>query len=171
MTLRQEVVGFTFHGWEPLPDGYELHLKRIQFTALTTIGELWLGDWMECFTLEDCVRKVKIPKCTAIPAGRYQIVVTPSTRFKRDLPLLLDVPGFEGVRIHPGNTDKDTDGCIMPGRTRGVDFVGESVLAFNGLFLTIKEVLKTEHKLFIRITDDFQAVFDDRRKTIRRQVP
>jgi len=151
-------------------DGYEMHLRRIQFTALSTIGELWLGDWMECYTLEDCVRKIKIPKVTAIPAGRYQVVITMSNRFKRELPLLVNVPGYEGIRIHPGNTDQDTEGCILPGRTRGVDFVGESRLAFEGLFKEMRTAFDTGQKLFIRITDDFESKFDERRQTFRRQA-
>ena len=120
--------------WAPTVDGYEIHLRRVQFTAISTIGELWLGDWRECWTLEDCVRQSKLPKVTAIPSGRYEVVVSYSARFKRLLPLLLNVPNFEGVRIHPGNTDKDTEGCILVGATRGVDFIGESKLAFNSFF-------------------------------------
>src|ERR1700748_794173 len=94
--------------WMPEPDGsYEMHLNRVQFTAISTIGELWLNDWMECYTLEDCVRKEKIPKITAIPAGRYEVIVNFSNRFQRQLPLLLGVKNFEGVRIHPGNAPED----------------------------------------------------------------
>jgi hypothetical protein len=156
-------------GWERGSDGYEMHLKRIQFTTLSTVGELWLGDCMECYTLEDCVRKVKIPKVTAIPAGRYQVIVNRSIRFKRDMPLLLKVPGFDGVRIHNGNTSKETDGCILTGRTRGVDWVGESRLAFNALFKEITETL-AKARLWIRITDDFESIFDERRTTVRRQT-
>lgn len=153
--------------WDRGSDGYEMHLKRIQFTKISTIGELWLGDWLECLTLEDCVRKVKIDKITAIPAGRYQIIITPSLRFQRPLPLLLNVPNYSGVRIHPGNTDKDTEGCILVGKTRGVDFIGESRDAFAALFPKIEEVLKNA-KLWIRITDDFESKFDERRTYERR---
>lgn len=130
-----------------------MHLRRVQFTAISTIGELWLGDWRECYTLEDCVRKEKIPNVTAIPAGRYEVVITFSNRFQRPLPLLLNVPNYEGVRIHPGNSAKDTEGCILVGTTRGVDYIGESRLAFNSLFDEISRVIHSG-KVFIRITED-----------------
>lgn len=105
-----------------------LRLQRTWLTDRSTIGELSIDGAFECFTLEDVVREpgVKVPGQTAIPAGRYSIVVTPSQRFHEDLPLLLDVPGFEGIRIHAGNTDRDTEGCILVGRTRSTDFIGES---------------------------------------------
>lgn len=138
--------------WEPKSDGYEMHLHRVQFTPISTIGELWLGDWRECYTLEDCVRKEKVPKVTAIPAGRYEVVVNYSNRFKRQMPLLLNVPKYEGVRIHILNVASETEGCIGVGRTRGVDFIGESLLAYNSLFKEIMRVVQN-NKLFINITE------------------
>lgn len=75
-----------------------------------------------CDTLEDQVRDLtkerKIPGRTAIPAGVYEIVVNVSPRFKRKLPRLLDVPGFDGILIHRGNTAEDTAGCILVGENR-----------------------------------------------------
>jgi hypothetical protein len=96
----------------------ELRLTRKEFTDRSTIGELHVNGVFECFTLEDTVRPVKIKGETAIPEGRYEVVVNFSERFQRPLPLLLNVPNFEGVRIHPGNTDKDTEGCILVGWTK-----------------------------------------------------
>jgi hypothetical protein len=112
----------------------ELTLIREPSTAHSTPGKLLVDGVFECFTLEDVVRPKKIPGETAIPAGTYKVIVNMSNRFKRLLPLLLNVPGFEGVRIHTGNTDKDTEGCILVGTTRSLDFVGNSRVAFGSLF-------------------------------------
>ena len=121
----------------------ELLLQRKIFTDKSTIGELFVDGVFECFTLEDVVRDdEKIKKVTAIPDGIYTVLVTWSPRFKRQLPLLINVPGFDGIRIHPGNTDKDTDGCILVGNTRGKDFIGESRIAFDNLY---KKLISTLH--------------------------
>lgn len=118
-----------------------IQLERVQCDPDVTIGSLTAdGEWV-CWTCEDPVREgqIKVPGQTAIPFGKYQILVTPSPRFKRDLPLLLNVPNFEGVRIHPGNTPADTEGCILPGLDRMAKSVGRSRLAFQALFALIRE--------------------------------
>ena len=91
----------------------ELRVERTDFSETSTIGKLYVDDQFECYTLEDKVRPVKIKGKTAIPAGRYEVIVNFSQRFGRMLPLFLNVPNFEGVRIHPGNTAADTEGCIL----------------------------------------------------------
>lgn len=106
-------------------------LKRIQLDPDVTIGELSLNGHHICYTCEDPEREVKIKGETAIPRGRYKIERTWSPRFQVTMPLLLNVPNFEGVRIHPGNTAKDTEGCILPGRVRMAKGVGESQLAYR----------------------------------------
>lgn len=113
-----------------------LILQRKWASEASTIGELSIDGVYECFTLEDVVRPagVKIPGKTAIPAGTYKVVVDMSTRFKKLMPHVLDVPGFEGIRIHAGNKAEDTEGCPLVGRTKGKDFVGESKLAFEAFF-------------------------------------
>jgi hypothetical protein len=112
----------------------KLTLKRLHKTEHSTIGELYVDGKFECYTLEDVEREVKIKSETAIPKGTYIIGITLSNRFKKLLPILLNVPNFEGVRIHSGNTNHDTEGCILVGTTRSNDFIGNSRLAFEKLF-------------------------------------
>ena len=88
-----------------------------------TIGSLSVNGEKFCDTLEDRVRDLaggesKVPGETAIPEGRYKVIVNRSPKFGRDLPRLLDVPQFEGVLIHRGNTDKDSSGCILVGENK-----------------------------------------------------
>jgi hypothetical protein len=116
----------------------KLYLKRIHKTEHSTIGELYIDGKFQCYTLEDVEREVKIKNETAIPKGTYKIVITYSNRFKKQLPLLLNVPNFEGIRIHSGNTNHNTEGCILIGQTRSNDFIGSSRNAFNELYKKIK---------------------------------
>lgn len=109
-------------------------VKRLYKTDVSVIGELSIDGIFECFTLEDIERPVKIKSETAIPKGTYKVIINQSNRFKRLLPLLLNVPEFEGVRIHPGNTNHNTEGCILVGQTRKKDYIGQSRKAFDKLF-------------------------------------
>lgn len=131
----------------------ELRLTRTTLTGRSTIGELSVDGVFECYTLEDCVRPVKINNITAIPAGRYRVIVNYSQRFKRLLPLLLNVPGFEGVRIHSSNDAADTEGCILVGRKKVKDFVGESRLAFDKLFDRLAAAVSAGEAVYINIKD------------------
>jgi len=135
-----------------------LKLKRRWLNAKATIGELYVGDnpRRQCYTLEDKMREgeEKIPGETAIPLGRYEVIITYSERFKKPLPLLVGVSGFEGIRIHPGNSDVDTAGCILVGRMIiNDDFIGESRNAFSELFPIIEDGCK-HGKIFIEITKE-----------------
>lgn len=127
-----------------------MKLLRKTFTEESTIGDLSVNGKHECFTLEDRVRAVKIHGKTAIPAGIYEVTITFSDKFKKPLPLLLNVPNFTGIRIHPGNTAVDTEGCILVGTTKTADFVGNSRVAFKALFAKIEAALKKE-KIFMEI--------------------
>lgn len=98
----------------------KLTLKRTYKAPDYTIGHLYIDGQYFCDTLEDTVRDLtrekKIPGQTAIPAGTYHVLVTYSPKFKRKLPILVNVPMFTGIRIHRGNTAKDTEGCILVGK-------------------------------------------------------
>lgn len=122
----------------------KLELKRLKFGEDYTIGRLTLDGRFLCYTLEDKVREVigepvaswKVQDKTAIPVGVYPVIITMSARFKIRLPLLMDVPGFSGIRIHTGNTSKDTEGCILVGSTwdGSSGWIGSSKVAFSLLF-------------------------------------
>lgn len=133
----------------------ELLLQREPSSEKCTIGILWNGEEMLCYTLEDVVREVKIQNQTAIPAGRYQVRMTYSMRFGKIMPQLMDVPNFAGVRIHGGNTDADTEGCILVGMNKATDKIFNcppalqkvyGLIAANemngGTWLTIKDADK-----------------------------
>jgi hypothetical protein len=117
----------------------KIDIKRLHKCKHSVIGELTIDGLWECYTLEDLERDVKIKGETAIPKGTYKVIINQSNRFKRLLPLLLNVPEFEGVRIHSGNTNHDTEGCILVGRTRTDDFIGQSRKAFDKLFEKMKK--------------------------------
>lgn len=99
-----------------------------------TIGKLYIDNNYFCDTLEDTVRPKgeKIYGKTAIPAGKYKVKKTYSPRFKKQLPEILNVPNFAGVRIHAGNTAKDTEGCILLGlnKTKGAVLCSQNAMAF-----------------------------------------
>ncbi|MDP4220851.1 MAG: DUF5675 family protein [Bacteroidota bacterium] len=118
----------------------QLKLIRQIFSATSTIGSLYIDDVFECYTLEDVTRAegVKIPKATAIPYGEYSVIIDNSTRFGRPMPHVLNVPMFDGIRIHPGNTAANTEGCILLGKTKGTDFIGQSRMAFDDFFPKLK---------------------------------
>ena len=116
----------------------KLDLIRQEFTDVSTIGELLIDGEHFCYTLEDPVRDKKIYGMTAIPYSTYEVVITYSPRFHKYMPLLKNVENFEGVRIHSGNTAEDTQGCILVGFTKGKDYIGGSIKAFNALMQRIK---------------------------------
>jgi hypothetical protein len=133
----------------------KLELKRRWLTPKFTIGELFVDGVFECFIGEDRYRPPPQPKVygkTAIPCGTYEVRVTHSPRFQRFLPLLLKVPGFEGVRIHPGNVAADTEGCLLPGRSRRDDQVLESRLAFDALHAKVMRAQMARQPISITIT-------------------
>jgi len=141
----------------------ELLLDRDVRTTSSTTGKLYVDGQFHSFVLEDEDRGLKesmslaeiaerkIHGKTCIPEGRYPVIINQSPRFKRLLPRLLNVPGYDGVLIHPGNTEVDTEGCILPGYARFADGVTSSRVAFNALFEKIKKAIDTGDKVFITI--------------------
>lgn len=142
----------------------EIHLYRKWYTKNTTIGELHFEGKFFCFILEDFCRdlnrdgdlndqgEAKVHGQTCIPAGRYQVIISMSTRFKKLMPELVDVAGFAGIRVHPGNDSIDTDGCLLTGTTRSLDFVGSSRLAYSRFYTKLSQLLDTG-KVYITIHD------------------
>ena len=98
----------------------KLLVKREFFAETYTIGKLYVDGVYFCDTLENPVRPegVKIPNVTAITYGTYEVIVNFSPKFKRILPRLLNVPMFDGILIHRGNSVKDTSGCILVGENK-----------------------------------------------------
>lgn len=131
----------------------KLELRRTTFTPNSTIGELSIDGVMECFTLEDVVRPdgVKIAGETAIPPGTYTIDITMSPRFGQMMPLLVNVQRFVGIRIHPGNIAAETDGCILVGTSKAVDFIGHSKDAYAALFPKLKAAKDRGESITIQV--------------------
>lgn len=117
-----------------------IDVKRFEFGDNYTIGKMSIDGIFFCYTLEDKVRSEKIKGKTAIPEGTYSVIIDKSIRFGRDMPHILNVPGFEGVRIHSGNTDADTEGCILVGMdwVKG-NFISRSKEAFTKFFPRLQQ--------------------------------
>lgn len=140
----------------------DLLLERKWLKENYTIGRLFVNGVFFCNTLEDTVRDInkngifdcgelKISGHTAIPYGEYEIIVNYSPRFKRELPRLLNVPHFEGILIHRGNTHKDSSGCILVGENTKVGMVLNSTKYEVELVKILKEVQNKNEKITIKI--------------------
>lgn len=130
-------------------------LLRKEFTEKSTIGELFINGNFECFTLEDKDRNlesggIKVYSKSAIPRGKYEVIISFSNRFKQYMPLLVNVPQFQGIRIHTGNKAENTEGCLLLGKTKSKDFIGLSKEAYLAFLAKLKKVEKNE-KIFIEI--------------------
>ena len=134
-----------------------------------TIGRLFLNDQFFCNTLEDKVRELgrdgsgKIKGMTAIPAGIYEVtmdVVSPKYKSRSQyqfcggrVPRLLNVPYFEGILIHIGNTAADTEGCILVGENKQKGKVINSTATFKRLWYALEDARKRGEKIEIEIRD------------------
>ena len=136
----------------------ELILTRIARKAEYTIGRLEDENGKKlCDTLEPIWRnydggELKIPKKSAIPEGTYRVVTTYSLRFRKYFPLLVGVPGFEGVRIHSGNTSRDTEGCILVGQNIQVGKVLWSRITLEKLM----KLIENEKKIYLTIKNTWE---------------
>ena len=130
------------------------HARRADYT----IGRLEDENGKKiCDTLEPTWRnykggELKIPKKSAIPEGSYRVVVTKSRRFQKYLPLLVGVPEFEGVRIHAGNTSRDTEGCILVGQNLQVGKLLWSRITLEKLM----KLIENEKEIFLTIKNTWQ---------------
>jgi hypothetical protein len=129
----------------------KLDLIRKEFTEISTIGDLLIDGIFYCYTLEDMYREKKIKGVTAIPYGKYEVIINFSNRFQKPMPLLLNVKGFDGIRIHSLNTSDQTEGCIVVGFVKSKDFIADSKSAFNQFMPKLRTGLK-QGKVFIEIT-------------------
>ena len=137
-----------------------IELVRIAFKDTYTIGKLYVDGKYFSDVLEDVDRglkssmteseilKKKVKGETAIPTGHYVINITYSPKYKRMMPLLLDVKGVSGIRIHSGNTAKDTEGCLLVGKNKKVGMVLESRDTYQRLF----KMMEGQKEITIDIT-------------------
>jgi hypothetical protein len=141
----------------------ELQLKREIFTDISTIGTLTIDGVFECYILEDKDRginntltleqimRVKVYGKTAIPYGRYEVDWTMSARFKKMMPILLNVIGWTGIRIHAGNSEIDSLGCLLCGTRKLSNRITESTIATNKLYAKIEAAKKQGQRIYITI--------------------
>lgn len=129
----------------------ELHLQRDPTTDGATLGKLYVNGEFFCFTLEDAIREHKFAGETCIPSGRYKIVINKSQHFQRMLPLLLNVPEFDGIRIHAGNGPVDTHGCILVGLDRHANTIVQSRSAMDLLQPVIATALAKGEDVWITV--------------------
>lgn len=142
----------------------EMKLIRKWRKDTYSIGKLYIDGACICDTLEDTDRglkssmtkdeiaKVKIKGKTAIPTGKYTVGMSFSNRFKKIMPILVNVPGFDGIRIHSGNTAADTEGCILCGRNTAVGKITESRIYTSKVYDLISQALRQSKSVTLEIT-------------------
>lgn len=135
-------------------------LRRIAFKPKYTIGKLYIDGNYVCDTIEDTdrnlddsmiedeIKKKKVYGETAIPYGTYPVRITYSNKFKKMLPLVENVKGFSGIRIHSGNTEKDSLGCIIVGKNKKVGMVLDSRVTMDKL---MNIMTSTKENIYILI--------------------
>lgn len=130
-----------------------IEVIRVAHTGDATIGKMYIDNIDTCYTLEDVVRPKgeKVYGKTAIPEGRYRVDVTMSARFKTELPILLDVPNFTGIRIHAGNTAEDTHGCILVGMEQRGATIIRSRAAMDVVLAKIRYAIEQGEEVWLSV--------------------
>ena len=131
-------------------------LERRDFSQERTLGALFIDSVFFCYTLEDCDRNLesggkKIDGETCIPRGEYEVIIDYSNRFKCEMPHVLDVPQFEGIRIHCGNTAEDTHGCVLVGTAMTHDRLLNSRAAYMLLMSKLETAYNKGEKITLEV--------------------
>ena len=122
----------------------KLYIDGVYFSDVLEDVDRGLDDAMD----EATIKKLKVKGETAIPTGIYQVLLTYSPKYKRIMPLINNVKGYSGIRIHSGNTAKDTEGCLLVGKNKEVGKVLESRITYNAFF---KRLQQAKDKIIIDI--------------------
>lgn len=134
-----------------------LIVERLWKKPAYTVGRLYVNGKLYCNTLEDVVRdldkEAKVPGKTAIPAGTYKVIFNWSPKFGRNLPRLLNVPHFDGILIHPGNTADDSAGCILVGKNTEVGRLTQSRYTSDCLNVLIEDAQRHGEEIIIEIVE------------------
>ena len=139
-----------------------LTLKRLNLTPNYTEGELYVNGVYFCKTLEDTNRDLnkngqfdnsekKVYGETCITYGKYKVILSYSPKFKRELPEILEVPDFQGIRIHRGNKISDTLGCILCGEKVKNGYLSNSTPYEIKLVELFKQAKSRNEESFIEI--------------------
>ena len=133
----------------------KLRVERLWKKPGYTVGRLYVDGKLFCETLEDAVRDLskekKIPGKTAIPYGEYKVIFNWSPKFGRNLPRLLNVPCFDGILIHPGNSADDSSGCILVGKNTEVGRLTESRYTSDRLNVLVENAQRKGENITIEI--------------------
>lgn len=137
-----------------------IRIDRQWKKAEYTISRVFInGNYYGCNALEDTDRGLlqamqitelqrrKIKGKTAIPRGYYDVRITYSQKYKRMMPLVVDVPAFSGIRLHSGNSAKDTEGCILFGKNDKVGWISDSRYWTNKIYNEIERALNRGEKV------------------------
>jgi hypothetical protein len=136
----------------------ELRLNRFKTGDKSTLGKWFVNGNGFCDTLERAVKPVGFPDGykPCIPVGTYNVIIDYSNHFGKNMPHIMDVPGYDGIRIHCGDTDADTEGCVLVAdNIVNEDFVNQSQAAFGRFFPLLQMALNNGETVSLLIHEDF----------------